>query len=155
MDDLLAGSLPSGMAPRRSRYALTDESRIPHWLVTYDLFRRVLASKYLAIGADLGAEMRQANAECAVDGWTVENDGAYGFFFAIVMASEERFACNRPIHLNRYRSTIHRRAAVDSHRFGAPLVRLFREHWSPWRGRQFCTSRLLGISRNEAIQGDP
>jgi hypothetical protein len=81
MDDLLAGSLPSGMAPRRSRYALTDESRIPHWLVTYDLFRRVLASKYLAIGADLGAEMRQANAECAVDGWTVENDGAYGFFF--------------------------------------------------------------------------
>jgi hypothetical protein len=81
MDDRLAGSLPSGMAPRRSRYAPTDESRIPHWHVTYGLFRRVLASKYMAIGADLRAEIWQANAECAADGWTVENDGAFGFFF--------------------------------------------------------------------------
>jgi hypothetical protein len=25
--------------------------------------------------------MRKAIAECNADGWTVENDGAYGFFF--------------------------------------------------------------------------
>jgi hypothetical protein len=56
-------------------------ARIPHWLVTYDIYRRVLASKHLAIGADLHAAMREAIDECEADGWTVENDGAYGFFF--------------------------------------------------------------------------
>jgi hypothetical protein len=81
MDDCLASSLPSGMAARRSRYAPTDESRIPHWLVTYDVYRRVLASKQLAIGTDLRAVMRQAIDACETDGWAVENDGAYGFFF--------------------------------------------------------------------------
>jgi hypothetical protein len=69
------------MTPRRSRYAPTDESRIPHWLVTYDALRHVLASTHLLIGTDLHAAMRQAIKECEVDGWTVENDGAYGFFF--------------------------------------------------------------------------
>jgi hypothetical protein len=69
------------MAPRRSRHAPTDESRIPYWLVTYDIFRRVLASKHLAIGTDLHAAMREAIYECEADEWTVENDGAYGFFF--------------------------------------------------------------------------
>jgi hypothetical protein len=81
VDDCLAASLPSGMTPRRSRYAPTDESRIPHWLVTYDVFRHMHASKHLAIGTDLHAAMRQAIAECEADGWTVENDVAYGFFF--------------------------------------------------------------------------
>ena len=69
------------MTPRHSRYVLTDETRIPHWLVTYDVYRRVLASKHLAIGTDLYAAMRKAIAEREADGWTVENDGAYGFFF--------------------------------------------------------------------------
>jgi hypothetical protein len=69
------------MTPRRSRYAPTDESRIPHWLVTYDMCRNVIGDKYLAIGADLKAAIRQAIAECKSDGWTVENDRAYGFFF--------------------------------------------------------------------------
>jgi hypothetical protein len=69
------------MTPRHSRYAPTDESRIPHWLVTYDIYRRALASKHLAIGTDLHAVMREAIDECEADGWTVENDGAYGFFF--------------------------------------------------------------------------
>jgi hypothetical protein len=69
------------MTPTRSRYVPTDESRIPHWVVTYDLYRRVLASKPLAIGADLHAAMCQVLAECEADGWTVENDGAYGLFF--------------------------------------------------------------------------
>jgi hypothetical protein len=81
MDDRLAASLPSGMPPRRSRYAPTDESRIAHWLVTYDVYRSVRASKHLAIGTDLHAAMRQAIDECEADGWIVENDGAYGFFF--------------------------------------------------------------------------
>jgi len=49
--------------------------------VTYDVYRRVLARKHLAIGTDLHASMRQAIDECEADGWTVENDGAYGFFF--------------------------------------------------------------------------
>jgi hypothetical protein len=35
----------------------------------------------LAIGTDLHAAMREAIDECGADGWTVENDGAYGFFF--------------------------------------------------------------------------
>jgi hypothetical protein len=69
------------MTPRRSRYAPTDESRIPHWLVTYDVYRRVQASKHLAIGTDLHAAMRGAIAEHEADGWIVENDGAYGFLF--------------------------------------------------------------------------
>jgi hypothetical protein len=81
MDDRLATWLPSGMTPRRSRYAPTDESRIPHWLVTYDVYRRVLASKHLVVGADLDVAMRQAIAECEAEGWTVENASAYGFFF--------------------------------------------------------------------------
>jgi hypothetical protein len=69
------------MTPRRSRYAPSDESRMPHWLVTYDAWRTVLAHEYLVIGADLQAVMRKAIAECKADGWAVENDGAYGFFF--------------------------------------------------------------------------
>jgi hypothetical protein len=69
------------MTPRRSRYAPTDESRIPHWLVTYDAWRSVLAHKRLPIGADLQAAMRMAIAEYTADGWAVENDGCYGFFF--------------------------------------------------------------------------
>jgi hypothetical protein len=81
MDDRLAASLPSGMTPRRSRYASADESRIPQWLVTYDVYRTVLASRLLAVGTDPRAAMRLAIAECETDGWTVENDGAYGFFF--------------------------------------------------------------------------
>jgi hypothetical protein len=81
MDDRLTASLPWGMTPRRSRYAPKDESRVPHWLVTYDIFGSVLASKPLAIGADLKAAMRRAIAECEAAGWTVENDGAYGLFF--------------------------------------------------------------------------
>src|ERR1039457_4165813 len=93
--------------------------------IDWVIFRSVMTSTRLSVGTDLRAAMRQAIEQCAADGWTVENNGAYGFFFAIVMASGERFACNRPIHLNRYRSTIHRRAAVDSHRFGAPSLRPF------------------------------
>jgi len=69
------------MTPRHSRYAPTDESRISHWIVTYDIYRNVLQSKHLAVGADLHAAMRQAIADSKADGWTVENDGAYGFFF--------------------------------------------------------------------------
>jgi hypothetical protein len=81
MDDCLVASLTSGMTPRRSRYDPTDESRIPHWLVSYDVYRRVLASEHLAIGTDLHAAMREAIDECEADGWTVESDGAYGFIF--------------------------------------------------------------------------
>jgi hypothetical protein len=69
------------MTPRRSRYAPTDESRIPHWLVTYDLLRRAVSTEHLAIGTDLCAAMRAAIEECEADGWTVENDGAYDFIF--------------------------------------------------------------------------
>jgi len=69
------------MTPRRSRYVPIDESRVPHWLATYDVYRNVLACKPLAIGTDLHAAMRRAIAEREADGWTVENDGAYGFFF--------------------------------------------------------------------------
>jgi hypothetical protein len=49
--------------------------------VTYDVYRRVFSSKHLAIGTDLQAAMRGAIEECEADGWAVENDGAYGFFF--------------------------------------------------------------------------
>jgi GDPmannose 4,6-dehydratase len=35
----------------------------------------------LAIGTDLLVAMRRAIEECKEDGWTVENDGAYAFFF--------------------------------------------------------------------------
>jgi hypothetical protein len=81
MDDRLATWLPSGMTPRHSRYTPTDESRIPHWLVTYDVYSSVRAIKHLAIGTDLEAVMREAICEHEAQGWTVENDGAYGFFF--------------------------------------------------------------------------
>jgi hypothetical protein len=90
MDVRLASSLPFGMTPRRSRYAPTDESRIPHWLVTYDVYRSVVASKHLAKGTDLHAAMREAIAECEADGWAVENDGAYGFFFFCNRSGERR-----------------------------------------------------------------
>jgi hypothetical protein len=69
------------MTPRRSRYAPVDESRIPHWLVTYDAWRSIVAHECLAIGTDLQDAMRKAIAEYEADGWTVENDGIYGFFF--------------------------------------------------------------------------
>jgi hypothetical protein len=69
------------MTRRRSRSSPTDESHIPHWLVTYDLYRNVLATKQLAVGTDLRAAMQHAIAQCEADGWAVENDGRYGFFF--------------------------------------------------------------------------
>jgi hypothetical protein len=89
------------MTPRRSRHAPADERHILHWLVTYDLLRGVLSTKHLAIGTDLHAAIRQAIDECEADGWTVENDGAYGFFSAIEAASEERLECRQPIRLIR------------------------------------------------------
>jgi hypothetical protein len=61
------------MTPRRSRYAPADESRIPHGLVTYDVYRRGLARKHPAIGTDLHAALRQAIFECEADGWAIEN----------------------------------------------------------------------------------
>jgi hypothetical protein len=55
----------------------------------------------LSIGTDLHAAICQAIDECEADGWTVENDGAYGFFSAIEAASEERLECRQPIRLIR------------------------------------------------------
>jgi hypothetical protein len=49
--------------------------------VTYDLRRNILATRFLEISADLRAALRQAIEQCEADGRTVENDGAYGFFF--------------------------------------------------------------------------
>jgi hypothetical protein len=69
------------MTPRHAKYPPTDDSRAPRWLVTYDVFRCVLASKCLSVGADLRTVMLQAAKQCEADGWTVENDGSYGFFF--------------------------------------------------------------------------
>src|SRR5665213_341208 len=69
------------MTPTRSRYAPADENHIPHWLVTYDVHRRILEYKPLAIGTDLRAAMQQSIKEHWARGWTVENDGTYGFFF--------------------------------------------------------------------------
>jgi predicted deacetylase len=92
------------MTPRRTRYAPTDESRNPHWLVTYDVYRRVLATTRLTVGTDLRAAMRQATEKCEADAWIVEKDGAYGFFSAIVTASAKKFAFSVQILLNWYRS---------------------------------------------------
>jgi len=77
----LVAPLLSRMTPRRSRYGPRDESHASHWLVTYDPHRTVLASKCLPIGTDLSSALGQAIAEYQSDGWTIENDGAYGFFF--------------------------------------------------------------------------
>jgi hypothetical protein len=76
MDERMTTAQRLRMTPRRSRYAPADESCIPHWLVTYDVYRTVLA-----IGVDLRAELRHAIEQCEANGWTVENDDAYGFFF--------------------------------------------------------------------------
>jgi hypothetical protein len=65
----------------RSRYAPTNESRIRHGLVSYAVYRRGLTRKHVAIGTDLHAAMRRAITECEADGWAIENDGAYAFFF--------------------------------------------------------------------------
>jgi hypothetical protein len=59
-----------------------DESRIPYWLVTHDVHLRVLARVQLVSGTDLRAAMQQLIAKHEVGGWTVENNGAYGFFFS-------------------------------------------------------------------------
>jgi hypothetical protein len=113
MDAVLPTSLPSGMTPSRSRYAPADESRIPHWLVTYDVFRNVLASKPLAIGADLRAAMRQAfkgvtrrmNGPSRTMARTVSSS-------AIAETIAERYAFNPLIHLRLCLSTTLRPVAL-------------------------------------------
>jgi hypothetical protein len=69
------------MTPRRSPSAPTDESQLPHWRVTYDIYRRVLAIEQLEIGTDPHAAMHHAVAKHKANGWAIENDGADRFFF--------------------------------------------------------------------------
>jgi hypothetical protein len=49
--------------------------------VTYDVYRNVLASKCLPVGTNLQAAMQHAIKEHEANGWTMEKNGAYGFFF--------------------------------------------------------------------------
>ena len=67
---------------RRSRYDPLAISDRPRWLVVKDMHGAVLDSTVIPASTALHGLMVDAIARRqAPDGWTVENDGAYGFLF--------------------------------------------------------------------------
>jgi hypothetical protein len=62
--------------------SLTPGAHSPHWLVVYnppDHHRKGFTA--LRAGEDLQAAIKRAIDWWTSDGWAVENDGRYGFFF--------------------------------------------------------------------------
>jgi hypothetical protein len=83
MDGCMLSCISFTMTPRRSRYVPAEENCIAHWLVIYDRYRRVIECTHLVAGSDLRAAILQTMEAYKADGWIVENDGAYGFFFCV------------------------------------------------------------------------
>jgi hypothetical protein len=69
------------MPSRRSRYDPLATSDRPRWLVVKDMHSAVLDSALIPAGTDLHALMAATIAGRQTEGWNVECDGAYGFFF--------------------------------------------------------------------------
>lgn len=61
----------------------------------------MMSSTRLFVGTDLRAAIREAIEECEADGWTVENDGVYGFFFCNRDGEWREVRIQPPIGLNR------------------------------------------------------
>jgi hypothetical protein len=66
---------------RRSRFDSLATSDRPRWLVVKDMHGSVIDSTMIAAGADLHELMAAMIRTRKADGWTVENDGSYGFVF--------------------------------------------------------------------------
>jgi hypothetical protein len=131
------------MTPRRSRYSPTDESRIPHWLVTYDAWRNVLVHERLAIGT--GSSSWNAKGYRQVqDGQMGCREGAYEFFFCNRNGErrEVRIQPNdpaEPIPLNNTSARGNPSAkvrAADSRCSSAPPEVLYKHHSRGGHGSQ-------------------
>jgi hypothetical protein len=70
------------MAPRKRRNSdpLVTVNE-PRWLKTLDRFQTELSSRRIEPLTDLRKLMDEEAARWAADGWTVESDAAWGFFF--------------------------------------------------------------------------
>lgn len=69
------------MPSRRSRYDPLGTSDRPRWLVVKDVHSQVIECREVPAGADLHALITATVRARQADGWTVENDGSYGFVF--------------------------------------------------------------------------
>jgi hypothetical protein len=69
------------VTPRRSRYPCCDESHIERWIVVYDMVHTLLEHERLPVGSDLHAAIQLSIEKWTADGWNIESDGRYGFFF--------------------------------------------------------------------------
>jgi hypothetical protein len=73
--------VPLVMAKRRLRFDPLADRGAEHWLVVYDMTRQVHAATQLPAGTDLHAQMRRALECWTHDGWIIEGQSDYGFFF--------------------------------------------------------------------------
>lgn len=69
------------MASRRSRFDPLATTDRPLWLVVKDMYGAVLAGSQIAAVVNLHDLMAATIMTRQADGWTVDNDGSYGFAF--------------------------------------------------------------------------
>jgi hypothetical protein len=70
------------MGRRRSNRELLPITREPRWLAVYETpGREPLEATALPVGTDPQVIIRDAINRWSAMGWTVEGNGAYGFFF--------------------------------------------------------------------------
>ncbi len=69
------------MSRRRVRFDPLATADRPRWLVVKDMHGSVIDSTLIAAGADLHGLMATTIRARQSDGWSVENDGSYGFLF--------------------------------------------------------------------------
>lgn len=73
----------------RDRCDPLADIRRSHWLAVSDLHRNLIACKALPVGANPRVALPDTLAQCAVEGWQAESDGAYGVSF-VARGSERR-----------------------------------------------------------------
>lgn len=78
------------MIRRRSEHDPLADHSIKRWLVVSDMQGTVLDQEVLPAGTDLRAVLAEAIARMTADGWVIEGNTGFGYFFCS-RAGKRRF----------------------------------------------------------------
>ena len=84
------------MIRRRSDHDPLGDRSILRWLVVADMQGSVLEHEELSAGTDLRAVLMQAVARMTADGWVIEGNTGFGYFFCS-RAGKRRFVDIRTV----------------------------------------------------------
>ena len=84
------------MIRRRSDHDPLGDRSILRWLVVADMQGSVLEQEALSAGTDLRAVLMQAAARMSADGWVIEGNTGFGYFFCS-RAGKRRFVDIRTV----------------------------------------------------------